>query len=344
MKNFILLFLLISFIPFSFSYDLVKETSYYWKIEKTGNEQYFDVNIATKEVVVSNIWTKILAFLGLKEGEYENWTVVEICSPNIKDKEVIREGDYFYVFNKEDSIKSIEEAEIKLYLVMPKTFEVDKLSESIPFTIKEDEKELKYCYYDLFNPEERDYIKYGENSIIITKVYNFTTEATLNQTQANSNFIHLEINNSASPYDALLGYWSFDGDTSTTVFDLSSNKNHGNYYNGAFSNASCDLGYGKCSSFDGVNDYTSFSGDFRTVLEFKKYDNTVPANSDTTSTNGRIPLGTSGKGDSYHVSTPSVIKDGDTYKMWYGGSDGTNWRIYYATSSDGLTWTKYDNS
>jgi predicted GH43/DUF377 family glycosyl hydrolase len=79
-------------------------------------------------------------------------------------------------------------------------------------------------------------------------------------------------------------------------------------------------------------------------LTWTKYNNTIPSNSDTSSTNGRIPRGTIGKGDDAGVFAPSVIKDGDTYKMWYTGFDGSRWRIYYATSSDGLTWTKYDNS
>ena len=79
-------------------------------------------------------------------------------------------------------------------------------------------------------------------------------------------------------------------------------------------------------------------------LTWTKYDNTIPSNSDTSSTNGRIPLGTSGKGDDVHAYMPSVIKDGDTYKMWYAGSDGSAYRLYYATSPDGLTWTKYDNT
>ncbi|MCM8786832.1 MAG: hypothetical protein NC935_02130, partial [Candidatus Omnitrophica bacterium] len=79
-------------------------------------------------------------------------------------------------------------------------------------------------------------------------------------------------------------------------------------------------------------------------LTWTKYDNSIPSNSDTTGTNGRIPLGTSGKGDSYHAYASRVIKDVDKYKMWYAGYDGTNTRSYYATSSDGLTWTKYDNS
>jgi predicted GH43/DUF377 family glycosyl hydrolase len=35
---------------------------------------------------------------------------------------------------------------------------------------------------------------------------------------------------------------------------------------------------------------------------------------------------------------PHVIKDGTTYKMWYGPSNG---RIGYAESGDGISWTKY---
>ncbi|KKP70169.1 hypothetical protein A2X44_00475 [candidate division CPR3 bacterium GWF2_35_18] len=49
--------------------------------------------------------------------------------------------------------------------------------------------------------------------------------------------------------------------------------------------------------------------------------------------------------DYYHTGyAPSVIKDGTTYKMWYSGSNNTNWRIGYATSTDGINWTKYDGN
>ncbi|RLF26815.1 MAG: hypothetical protein DRN14_06255, partial [Thermoplasmata archaeon] len=44
--------------------------------------------------------------------------------------------------------------------------------------------------------------------------------------------------------------------------------------------------------------------------------------------------------DSFGVSQPWVIKDGSTYKMWYTASDGLHLRIAYATSNDGITWTK----
>ncbi|MBI2440388.1 MAG: hypothetical protein HYV35_03350 [Lentisphaerae bacterium] len=79
-------------------------------------------------------------------------------------------------------------------------------------------------------------------------------------------------------------------------------------------------------------------------LTWTKYNNAIPTNSNTTSTDGRIPLGTAGKGDQTSAYIPVVIKVGNTYKMWYGGYDGANARIYYATSPDGLTWTKHNNT
>jgi len=45
--------------------------------------------------------------------------------------------------------------------------------------------------------------------------------------------------------------------------------------------------------------------------------------------------------DAKRVTQPSVIYDGETYRMWYGAlDDGNVWRIGYATSPDGKTWTK----
>lgn len=79
-------------------------------------------------------------------------------------------------------------------------------------------------------------------------------------------------------------------------------------------------------------------------LTWTKYDNTIPVASNNSSTNGRIPLGTNGSGDEQTLSAPSVIKDDGIYKMWYTGKGGNSNRIYYATSQDGLVWTKYDNS
>lgn len=70
----------------------------------------------------------------------------------------------------------------------------------------------------------------------------------------------------------------------------------------------------------------------------------------STSTNGInwdyqgkvLDNGSEGEWDSSFVTEPWVIKDGSTYKMWYGGSadSQSDMRIGYATSSDGETWTK----
>lgn len=43
----------------------------------------------------------------------------------------------------------------------------------------------------------------------------------------------------------------------------------------------------------------------------------------------------------YAISRPSVIKDGNVYKMWFA-SRGHKYRIAYAESPDGLSWTRKD--
>jgi len=53
--------------------------------------------------------------------------------------------------------------------------------------------------------------------------------------------------------------------------------------------------------------------------------------------------GPPGSWDDKHVWFPCVRIDGDIYKMWYQGQDGSNYRIGYATSSDGINWIKYDD-
>lgn len=52
-----------------------------------------------------------------------------------------------------------------------------------------------------------------------------------------------------------------------------------------------------------------------------------------------IDIGDEGTYDTNTLSTPSVIKDGSIYKMWYSGHDSNHWRILYAESSNGTTWS-----
>jgi predicted GH43/DUF377 family glycosyl hydrolase len=51
--------------------------------------------------------------------------------------------------------------------------------------------------------------------------------------------------------------------------------------------------------------------------------------------------GSPGSWDSVAVRKPTVVYYGATYHLWYSGLDGANWRIGYAISPDGITWTRY---
>lgn len=56
--------------------------------------------------------------------------------------------------------------------------------------------------------------------------------------------------------------------------------------------------------------------------------------------------GGNGGWDDWNIYSPSVLKDGSTYKMWYGAQNYqySQSRIGYATSSDGISWTKYNGN
>ncbi|MEW5936378.1 MAG: M20/M25/M40 family metallo-hydrolase [Candidatus Thermoplasmatota archaeon] len=53
-----------------------------------------------------------------------------------------------------------------------------------------------------------------------------------------------------------------------------------------------------------------------------------------------LDIGPSGSLDDTHLMRPWVIFHGGEYKMWYVGHDGSNERILYANSSNGVNWTK----
>lgn len=53
-----------------------------------------------------------------------------------------------------------------------------------------------------------------------------------------------------------------------------------------------------------------------------------------------IDLGQAGTLDSAHAFSQSVLKVKNGYVMYYGGYDGSNWRILRALSVDGINWLK----
>ncbi|MFA5764339.1 MAG: hypothetical protein WC915_06030, partial [archaeon] len=97
------------------------------------------------------------------------------------------------------------------------------------------------------------------------------------------------------------------------------------------------------SGYDGTN-WRIFLATSPDGITWTKYNNALQPTSDTTTYDGGMFLGNTGTGDDFHTLDPFVIQDEGIYKMWYTGYDGTEYRIFYATSPDGSTWTKYNNS
>ncbi len=121
------------------------------------------------------------------------------------------------------------------------------------------------------------------------------------------------------------GEWDSLGvETATVIIDSAApaNQKYKMWYAGQYFNSfRYDIGY--AYSADGFN--------------WSKHPNPV------------LQVGISSAWDNGFLEGPSVIKDGNLYKMWYCGYDavadgnGTdgNANIGYATSTDGINWTKY---
>lgn len=64
----------------------------------------------------------------------------------------------------------------------------------------------------------------------------------------------------------------------------------------------------------------------------------------TKSPNPVLSVGSGTAWDAAGIASSAVIKDGSTYRMWYMGQNAANTvAIGYATSSDGITWTKQNS-
>jgi predicted GH43/DUF377 family glycosyl hydrolase len=85
------------------------------------------------------------------------------------------------------------------------------------------------------------------------------------------------------------------------------------------------------SGFDGSNTKIGYANSTDGIIWTKYSGNPV------------LDLGLPGSWDDIHVHYPMVIWNGTGYEMWYSGNDGTNYRVGYATSPDGLNWNKYND-
>ena len=65
-----------------------------------------------------------------------------------------------------------------------------------------------------------------------------------------------------------------------------------------------------------------------------------------------LPRGPKGSFDYWYAAIPKVVREGDVYKMWYTGYNGApsniegkaEYAIGYATSPDGVNWTKHEGN
>ncbi len=101
----------------------------------------------------------------------------------------------------------------------------------------------------------------------------------------------------------------------TVLFD---GKIYKMWYQGMSTSGVVKIGY--ATSSDGIN--------------WNKYAN-----------NPILNIGSSGSWDDARVKAPNILYDDNVYKMWYTGDSSTNiHKIGYATSYDGINWTKFANN
>ena len=86
------------------------------------------------------------------------------------------------------------------------------------------------------------------------------------------------------------------------------------------------------NGYDGSNFRIGYATSSDGILWNKHLDNPV------------LDVGANGTWDDYYVHGPTVLFDGTVYQMWYAGYDGSNYRIGYATSSDGILWNKHPDN
>jgi predicted GH43/DUF377 family glycosyl hydrolase len=100
------------------------------------------------------------------------------------------------------------------------------------------------------------------------------------------------------------------------------------WYGGSVDNASFRIGY--ATSPDGI--------------DWTKYNDPLTTNPPYTQSDPVLSLGDPGEWDSATHGGCSIFFDGDSFNMWYGGCDNTNYikgGFGYATSPDGINWIKY---
>ena len=95
---------------------------------------------------------------------------------------------------------------------------------------------------------------------------------------------------------------------------------------------------GQGDTFGGIGYATSTDG--RNWDKHDADDTATPDPDDTDPPELVLDHGRAGSRDSFAAAHPTVLKDGETWKMWYEGDDSNQKSILFATSTDGIEWSK----
>jgi predicted GH43/DUF377 family glycosyl hydrolase len=93
--------------------------------------------------------------------------------------------------------------------------------------------------------------------------------------------------------------------------------------------------------FNGTKYFMIYSGNDGSTYRIGYASSNDKINWTKSPANPTLNLGSGGSWDDTDVGTPFVLYDGTTYKMWYSGFDGTNYRVGYVTLPDMDKWEKY---
>jgi predicted GH43/DUF377 family glycosyl hydrolase len=96
----------------------------------------------------------------------------------------------------------------------------------------------------------------------------------------------------------------------------------------------------------GLNKFTKYTISSFTsmILIFFLFHSDALALSVQKNSNNPVLTPTNPSWEQNHNFSPTVIKDGSMYKMWYSAHDGARYQIGYATSTDGINWIKNPNA
>ncbi|MBR9705262.1 hypothetical protein GOV12_07655 [Candidatus Pacearchaeota archaeon] len=183
---------------------------------------------------------------------------------------------------------------------------------------------LKYQFnetnYSLYDDSLVLILNFDEVSSLGEDVYNVIDNSKINNNGkinggTDNEFIR---NNNGNPFLAEVSAGRFDYKYLQEPFVLFINNKYHLWYEGSSASANAfKIGY--ATSDDGIF--------------FTRENNGVEVLN-----NGNV-----GKFDSSSVGSPSIIFNDSTYLMWYTGANATSKQIGYATSIDGITWTRMNN-